>query len=332
MADPATTERARESAPPVHTPVMATRIVELLAPALAHDGAVLVDGTLGLAGHAAALLHACPAARLVGIDRDGEALARAGARLSDFGTRCHLVRTRFDGLDDALDELGVGRVDAVLLDLGLSSLQIDERNRGFAYALDAPLDMRMDTRQALDAAHVVNTYDAAALRRVFRDYGEEPGAARYASAIVSARVNRRIETSADLVGIIAAATPAAVRYGTHRGHPAKRVFQALRIEVNDELAALRDALPRALDRLAPGGRMAVLSYHSLEDRLVKRAFAQACTDRVPRGLPSVPAGLEARFTPLTRGAERPDPAEVGANPRAASARLRAVMRRQEVEP
>ncbi|MCL1840815.1 MAG: 16S rRNA (cytosine(1402)-N(4))-methyltransferase RsmH [Propionibacteriaceae bacterium] len=329
MAEAATQQRlARDGAGHIiHTPVMAGRIVELLAPALDHPGAVLVDGTLGMAGHAAALLEACPQARLVGIDRDGAALQVATTRLADEAGRAELVRARFDELDDVLDALGLRFVDAVLFDLGLSSLQIDTVDRGFAYATDAPLDMRMDDRQAISAAQVVNTDDAGQLTRIFRDLGEEPHAARIAAAIVAARETQPIETSGQLVAIVREALPASVRYASGRGHPAKRVFQALRIEVNGELDALRAVLPQALARLAPGGRMAVLSYHSLEDRLVKQAFARATRDEAPRGLPVVPVELQAKFTPLTRGAQRPDPAEAAANPRAASAKLRAVARK-----
>jgi 16S rRNA (cytosine1402-N4)-methyltransferase len=313
----------------IHTPVMCDRVVELLAPALRHRDAVLVDATLGMAGHASALLDACPEARLIGIDRDAAALTIAADRLVGASDRVRFARARFDELDAVLDGFGVGPVDAVLFDLGLSSLQIDTVGRGFAYAVDAPLDMRMDDRQALTAAQVVNTYDVGRLSRVFRELGEEPQATRVAAAIVAARAVRPIETSARLVEIIREAIPASVRYASGRGHPAKRVFQGLRIEVNGELDALRRVLPMALARLAPAGRVAVLSYHSLEDRSVKQAFAAVTRDTAPRGLPVVPAELRARYTLLTRGAERPGPEESVANPRAASARLRAVARFEE---
>ena len=316
----------------VHAPVMLERVVALLAPALQRPGAVLVDATVGLAGHAGALLAAAPAARLIGIDRDGAALAAAGERLAPFGGRAELVRACFDELPSILEERGLARVDAALFDLGLSSLQIDRAERGFAYATDSPLDMRMDDRQELTAAQVVATYGAPELARLFRRYGEEPAAERIARAIVAARDERPITSSAQLGTIVRDALPAALRYGAQRGHPAKRVAQALRIEVNGELAALEAALPAALARLAPGGRMAVLSYHSLEDRLVKRAFAEVTRDQAPRDLPVVPVELRARFGPLTRGAERPTPDECLSNPRALSARLRAVCRHGKVEP
>ncbi len=314
---------------PTHVPVMRARIVELLAPALAHPGAVYVDGTLGLAGHATAILAHCPNARLIGIDRDAAALDLASRRLAGFGDRVRLYHAAYHELPQVLDEDGTVGVDAICLDLGLSSLQIDTVERGFAYAADAPLDMRMDTDQTLTAADLVNTASAAELTRWMREYGDEQFADRIARRIVAARAEHPIRTSPDLVAIVTDAIPAAARHA-RSGHPAKRTFQALRIAVNAELDSLAEVLPAALDALARGGRIAVLAYHSGEDRLVKRQFAQACADRVPPGLPSVPEALKARFRPLTRGAERPDADEITDNPRAASARLRAVARIQEV--
>lgn len=308
----------------VHTPVMRARVVELLSPALSVTGAVHVDVTLGMAGHARAMLVANPDARLVGIDRDADALAIARKVLAPFAERVDLVQARFDELDQVLDDLGLELVHSVLADLGLSSLQIDQTHRGFAYATDAPLDMRMDARTRPTAADVLNTYARGEIARILRGYGEEPHAERIAKAIVAEREREPFTTSARLVAVISAALPAAVRYGG--GHPAKRTFQALRIEVNGELDALANFLPAALGRLAVGGRMAVLSYHSLEDRMVKRAFAAVTQDTAPPRLPVVPEPLLARFRSLTRGAEKPDAGEVVANPRAASARLRAVQR------
>lgn len=318
---------ADSDAAATHVPVMRDRIVELLRPALERDAALYVDGTLGLAGHAEAVLTACPRASLIGIDRDPQALALAGSRLAVFGDRVHLFHATYHELPEVLAEAGVRRVHAVCLDLGLSSLQIDRTERGFAYSVDAPLDMRMDTDQELTAADVVNTWSAADLARILREYAEERFASRIAEAIVAARATEPFASSARLVEVISGAIPMAAR--NTGGHPAKRTFQALRIAVNQELASLSGVLPAALDALAPGGRLAVLAYHSGEDRLVKRALAAATRDRVPAGVPAVPAGYEARFRLLTRGAERPDAAEVAANPRAASARLRAVERRQE---
>jgi 16S rRNA (cytosine1402-N4)-methyltransferase len=310
-----------------HVPVMLERIVELLRPALAGEPASYVDGTLGLAGHAEAVLTACPNARLIGIDRDPEALDLARVRLAPFGDRVQLFHATYHELPDVLAEAGVRAVQAVCLDLGLSSLQIDRTERGFAYSVDAPLDMRMNPEQDLTAADIVNTWPAADLARILREYAEERFASRISEAIVAARSTEPFTTSARLVEVIASSIPMAAR--NSGGHPAKRTFQALRIAVNQELASLAGVLPAALDALAPGGRLAVLAYHSGEDRLVKRAFAAATTDHVPPGVPAVPAGYAARFRLLTRGAERPGAAEVAANPRAASARLRAVERRQE---
>ncbi len=308
----------------VHVPVMLPRVVEALSTSLHHAGAVHVDGTLGLGGHAAAVLEANPGAHLVGIDRDPDALAIARERLARFADRTTFVRAVHDELPDVLDQLGIERVDTILLDLGLSSLQIDRADRGFAYRVDAPLDMRMDPTTGPSAADVVNTYDEARLARILARYGEERFATRIARAVVAARP---FDTSARLVETIAGAIPTAARHTG--GHPAKRTFQALRIEVNRELETLERVLPAALDALAVGGQLAVLSYHSLEDRLVKRAFADAASDHAPRHLPVVPEHLKARFELVTKGAERPGADEVAHNPRAASARLRIARRIRE---
>ncbi|MEN0070106.1 MAG: 16S rRNA (cytosine(1402)-N(4))-methyltransferase RsmH [Propionicimonas sp.] len=314
---------------PTHVPVMRARIVELLAPALQHPGAVYVDCTLGLGGHAAAVLSTCPHSRLVGIDRDPAALAVARRNLAGFGDRVRLYQAIYHELSEVLEEDETPAVDAICMDLGLSSLQIDTTERGFAYAQDAPLDMRMDAEAGPTAADLVNSCGVSELTRILREYGEERFADRIARRIVAARAEARIETSAQLVALITDAIPMAARK-ERSGHPAKRSFQALRIAVNGELDSLADALPAALAALAPGGRLAVLAYHSGEDRLVKRSFADASADRVPPGLPDVPVALRARFGLLTRGAERPAEAEIAENPRAASARLRAVVRNQEV--
>ena len=266
----------------IHTPVLLERCLELLAPALEREGAVYVDGTLGMGGHAEAVLGRFPGARLVGMDRDPQALGIAGERLARFSDRITLVHTVYDGIDAALAAAGEDAADAVLFDLGVSSLQLDDASRGFAYAQDAPLDMRMDPTDGRTAADVVRTSPEGRLRQIFERYGEEKLAARYARAIVRAREREDITGSRQLVDILQEATPAAVR---SQGHPAKRVFQALRIEVNEELAALERAIPAALDALAVGGRIVVLSYQSLEDRFVKRLFAEAAASSAPRGLP-----------------------------------------------
>jgi 16S rRNA (cytosine1402-N4)-methyltransferase len=307
-----------------HVPVMLDRVVALLAPALTHADAVLVDATLGLGGHAEAVLGRCELARVVGIDRDPEALALAGERLAPYGDRFTGIHAVYDEIPDVLDRLGLDAVDAVLFDLGVSSMQLDLPERGFAYATDAPLDMRMDGTSGPTAADVLNTYDVGELTRVLREYGEERFARKIAAAVVRAREVEPFTTSARLVDLLYAEIPAPAR--RTGGHPAKRTFQALRMEVNDELAVLRRAIPAAIDAVRVGGRVVVESYHSLEDRLVKQAFAAAVATDVPVDLPFVPAGHEPSLRLVTRGAEKADPSETAVNPRAASVRLRAIER------
>jgi 16S rRNA (cytosine1402-N4)-methyltransferase len=309
-----------------HVPVLLERCLALLAPALrsaaeAGRTPVHVDATVGLGGHAAAVLAAHPTAVLVGLDRDTQALAHARRRLAPYGDRVQLAHAVYDELPEVLDRLGHRRVDGVLFDLGVSSLQLDSPDRGFAYAVDAPLDMRMDQGRGITAAEVVNGYAAEDLARVLRVYGEERFAARIAAAVVRERGRAPITSSARLAELVKGAIPAAAR--RTGGNPAKRTFQALRIEVNGELKALESAVPAALDALAPGGRLVVLSYHSLEDRIVKRAIAARARSTAPIDLPVEPPGTGPTLRLLTRGAELPDEAEVAANTRAASARLRA---------
>ena len=311
-----------------HVPVLRDRITDLLAPALSDPGSTFVDCTLGLGGHTDALLTHCPQARAIGLDRDPQALAYAAERLAPFGDRVTFVEAVYDELPVVLADLGTPRVQAVLADLGLSSLQVDRTERGFAYATDAPLDMRMDAQQPLTAAVVLNTYAPGDLVRILRAYGEEKFADRIVRAIVRERESAPFDTSARLVETIAGAIPAAARHAGG-GHPAKRTFQALRIEVNRELAALEGMLPAAIAALAVGGRIAVLAYHSLEDRAVKQALRAASESRAPRGLPVVPPGMGPELQLLTRGAEKPSAAEIAENPRAASARLRAATRIEE---
>jgi 16S rRNA (cytosine1402-N4)-methyltransferase len=309
---------------PSHVPVLLDRVVALLAPPLAHEGAVLVDCTLGLGGHSEAVLERCELARVVGVDRDPAALELAGERLARFGGRFTGVHAVYDELPDVLDELGLPSVDAVLFDLGVSSMQLDVRERGFAYAEDAPLDMRMDGTAGPTAADILNTYSAAELTRVLRDYGEEKFARKIAGAVVRERESEPFRTSARLVELLYAEIPAPAR--RTGGHPAKRTFQALRMEVNDELAVLRRAVPAAIDAIAVGGRVVVESYHSLEDRLVKQAFTAATRSTVPVDLPFVPEGSEPALRLVTRGSEKANAHEIAENPRAASVRLRAVER------
>ena len=314
----------RGSAEDRHVPVLRDRILELLSPALQRPGAVFLDGTLGMGGHTEAVLAACPAARAVGIDRDTEALALAGERLAGYGDRFTGVHAVYDELPSVLDDLGLHTVDAVLFDLGVSSLQLDEADRGFAYRHDAPLDMRMDQSAGITAAEVLNTYDAAELERILREYGEERFARRVAAAIVRERRQEPFTTSARLVEVLKRAIPAASQKSG--GHPGKRTFQALRIEVNAELEAWESALPAAVDALAVGGRIAVLSYHSLEDRLTKQLFARGARSTTPPGLPVELPEHAPYLRLLTRGAEEPSADEKDLNPRAASARLRAAER------
>ncbi|MGI6878442.1 16S rRNA (cytosine(1402)-N(4))-methyltransferase RsmH [Microbacterium sp. gxy059] len=310
----------------IHVPVLLDRCVELLRPALERDGAVYVDGTLGMGGHAEAILERFRSAHLVGLDRDPQALRIAGERLAPFAGRTALVHTVYDGILGALETAGHERADAVLYDLGVSSLQLDEADRGFAYAQDAPLDMRMDPTTGRTAADVLATYGEGDLRRIFERYGEEKLAGRYARAIIAARAAQPITRSGRLVDVLQDATPAAVKSA---GHPAKRVFQALRIEVNGELAALERAIPAALRSLSVGGRLVVLSYQSLEDRFVKRLFAEATASTAPPGLPVELPEHQPRFRLLVRGAEQASDEEAERNPRAKPVRLRAIERVRE---
>ncbi|WP_395511485.1 16S rRNA (cytosine(1402)-N(4))-methyltransferase RsmH [Streptomyces racemochromogenes] len=309
---------------------MLQRCLDLLAPALERPGAVVVDCTLGLGGHSEALLTRFPEVRLIGLDRDKEALRLSGERLAPFGDRATLVHAIYADLAEVLDGLGLPTVQGILFDLGVSSMQLDEADRGFAYAQDAPLDMRMDQTTGISAAEVLNTYAPGELVRILRQYGEEKQAKRIVSAIVRERAKEPFGNSARLVELIRDALPqAAKRTG---GNPAKRTFQALRIEVNGELAGLERAIPAAVDRIAVGGRIAVLSYHSLEDRLVKQVFTAGATSTAPPGLPVVPEKYQPKLKLLTRGAELPTEEEIAENRRAAPARFRGVERIREARP
>ena len=315
---------ARGTAEDRHVPVLRDRIVELLAPALEQPGSVMVDATLGMGGHSESVLEHCPNARVLGIDRDREALTLAGERLARFGDRFTPIHAVYDELPQILTEQGLSSVSAVLLDLGVSSLQLDEQERGFAYRHDAPLDMRMDQSGGMTAADVLNTYSLTDLVRILHDYGEERFAKRVATAVVRERGREPFTSSARLVELLRSVVPAASQKSG--GHPGKRTFQALRIEVNAELQALEAVLPAAVDALAVGGRIAVLSYHSLEDRLSKRVLTAGARSSTPVGLPVELPEHAAYLRLLTRGAEEPSAEEISANPRAASARLRAAER------
>ncbi|WP_283133588.1 16S rRNA (cytosine(1402)-N(4))-methyltransferase RsmH [Rhizohabitans arisaemae] len=314
----------RVSADERHVPVMLERVLELFAPALDVDAPVLVDANLGLGGHAGALLAAHPRLRLIGVDRDPAAIEHSTSRLAPYAARADLVQAVSDEIPDVLRRLGVDRVHGVLFDLGVSSPQLDEAGRGFAYSYDAPLDMRMDPGQELTAEIVVNTYPPGELARVLRVYGEERFAARIAAFVAREREREPITSTKRLADLVREAIPAATRRSG--GNPAKRTFQALRIEVNGELTALESALPACLDALAVGGRVLVLAYHSLEDRMAKQVLTARTKDTSPPGLPVPLPGHLPEFRLLTRGAETPGEEELARNPRAASARLRAAER------
>ncbi|MBA3989429.1 MAG: 16S rRNA (cytosine(1402)-N(4))-methyltransferase RsmH [Propionibacteriales bacterium] len=313
---------------PSHVPVLVDRVVALVAPALSRPSAVLVDATVGLGGHTSAILAACPTATVVGLDRDARALELAGERLEEFSERIVLVHAVYDEITGVLDRLGLSRVHGVLFDLGVSSMQLDEPARGFAYARDAPLDMRMDQESGVTAADLLNVASTRELSRILSRYGEERFSRRIAEAVVRDREREPFTTSGRLVELIRSAIPAAAR--RTGGNPAKRTFQALRIAVNDELSVLERALPAAIDALAVGGRIVVMSYQSLEDRLAKQALRTRATSAAPLDLPVVPAGYEPELRLLTRGAEGATAEENEHNPRAASVRLRAAERVREV--
>lgn len=309
---------------PPHVPVLLDRCVELLKPALTRHhpdgtGAVLVDATLGAGGHAERFLTDLSGLRLVGLDRDPTALAIASARLAPFADRVRFVRTAYDGYwADRLEP----KVDGVLFDLGVSSMQLDQTERGFSYSHDAPLDMRMDPDGPLTAADLINTYDEKAIARILRVFGEERFAAKIAAEIGRRRRRKPFSTTGELVELLYDVIPIPAR--RTGGHPGKRTFQALRTAVNGELDSLRDALPAALEALPAGGRIVVMAYQSLEDKIVKSLFSEATASRTPSGLPVELPGHEPHFAALTRGAEKAEEAEIDMNPRSASVRLRAL--------
>jgi 16S rRNA (cytosine1402-N4)-methyltransferase len=304
---------------------MMDRIVGLFAPAVSNEGAVLVDATLGLGGHTAALMSAYPQLRIVGIDRDQSAIEIASKNLSaQFGSEAVTARVQFvhavyDRIGEVLAEIGYQKVDGVLLDLGVSSMQLDQASRGFAYSKEAPLDMRMDSSTGQTAAQVLNESSTDELKRILYTFGEEKFASRIANAIVAKREIKPFSTTSEVVELLYSVIPAPAR--RTGGHPAKRTFQALRIAVNQELEILQRAIPAAIESLNVNGRIAVLSYHSLEDRIVKQSFIKAMGSRIPDGLPIMPGPDNLAL--LTRGAETPTDLEIAENPRAASAKLRA---------
>lgn len=307
----------------IHQPVLLRDCVDLMAPALAKPGSIAVDCTLGLAGHSTAFLKASPNVRLIGIDRDTEALALATKRMEMEGLadRFTPVHAAFDDFSQVLSDQGVDKVNAVFMDLGLSSLQIDETERGFSYSHDAPLDMRMDVTQPLTAEQVLAEYSFADLVRIFRTYGEERFSKQIAREIVRRRETEPLTTSGQLNRLVDEVVPQAHRPA---GNPAKRVFQALRIEVNGELDKLAGTLPQIANHLAVGGRLVVESYHSLEDKTVKAFMNQGLKVDAPADMPVVPPDMMPFFKELTRGAIKADAEENANNPRSASVRLRAV--------
>ena len=300
------------------------RCLELLAPALSASDAIFVDATLGLGGHSLAVLQTFSNVSVIGIDRDQDALEHSRTRLSEYTDRVTFVHAVYDQIESVLDGLGIEAVHGILFDLGVSSMQLDNPERGFSYAQSAPLDMRMNNTTGRTAADVVNTYSHGELTRILRNYGEERFAARIASAIIRQREQRPFTDSEQLVAVVRDAIPAATR--RTGGNPAKRTFQALRIEVNDELAVLERAIPTALDCLAVGGRIVVMSYQSLEDRITKHAFREGATSKTPVDLPFITEQDQPWLKLLTRGAEEASEIEIARNPRAASVRLRAAER------
>ena len=305
----------------LHKPVMLERCIELLGEALQSDKAVLIDGTLGLAGHSEAFLQRFPKLTLVGIDRDLNALKLAKERLANYSNRVHLVQGIYSDIPEILEDLGIKLVDAVLLDLGVSSMQLDKTERGFSYSQNAPLDMRMDNTAGINAAEVINQYSEKDLARIFKTFGEERFAKPIAKKIVQLRDGEPFVSSKQLTEVIGKVVPFIP--GKSSGHPAKRVFQALRIEVNNELGILAETLPAVISSLRVGGRVVVLSYHSLEDRIVKQALVSASTSSAPIDLPIELAEHAPTLRLLVRGAEMASDEEIQNNPRSASVRLRA---------
>lgn len=312
----------------LHTPVLLERSVELLAPSLVSDDALLVDCTLGLGGHTEAFLNRFPNLRVLGIDRDPEALAKAQARLQQFGHRVTYFQGTFDQIDEALEQAGVTEAQAVLMDLGVSSMQIDSRDRGFAYSFDAPLDMRMDGSSGKTAANLLSELSELELKRIFKEYGEEKYAGKIAASIITTRSAQPLKTSKQLAKLVSDVVPFIP--GKSSGHPAKRVFQALRIAVNEELEILESALPKAIDSLSLGGRLLVLSYHSLEDRIVKQALARFSTSSAPLDLPFELPEHAPILKLVVKGAEVASTREILVNPRSASVKLRAAEKIRKV--
>ena len=309
---------------PRHVPVLADRVLALLAPALNQPNAVLIDATLGHGGHSELALNAFPELTVIGLDRDLSAIGLSTERLAPFGSRIILVHAVYDQISQVLDQYNLDGAQGILFDLGVSSMQLDQPERGFSYSVDTHLDMRMDQSCGLTAAEVLNTYEPGDLVRILRNFGDEKFAPRIVERVVRERTLEPFDRSARLVELIREAIPAAAR--RTGGNPAKRTFQALRIEVNSELSVLERAIPRAIDSLALGGRIVAMSYQSLEDKIVKRVFTQRSVANVPHGLPVIPESAKPQLSLLTRGSEKATESEIEENPRSASVRLRAAER------
>ncbi len=308
-----------------HISVMRDRCVELLAPSISSsEKPVVVDATLGLGGHSEALLSRFENLNVIGIDRDQSALEKAAVRLTPFGNRFKTAHCVFDQITEVVQSFGYSHINGALFDLGVSSMQLDETERGFSYSQDAPLDMRMDRSTGITAYEIVNTYEPGKLVQILRNYGEEKFATRIVENIVKARAKAPLNSTIELATLVKESIPAATR--RTGGNPAKRTFQALRIEANDELGAIRRALPQALNLLTIHGRLVVMSFQSLEDRIVKEIFLEASTSKSPRNLPIELPEFAAKYSLVFRSSETPTQAELDANPRSASVRLRAIER------
>jgi 16S rRNA (cytosine1402-N4)-methyltransferase len=308
-----------------HVPVALERCIELLTPAFANKAKpIAIDCTLGLGGHANAMLAKFPNLHLIGIDRDLSALAISTELLSPYRDRINLIHATYDQIETVLANLSIEAVDGILFDLGVSSMQLDQTDRGFSYSQEAPLDMRMDQSAKLTAQEILNTYSHGELAKILQRYGEEKFASKIAENIIKARSTGTLKTTKDLADLVKDSIPAPAR--RTGGNPAKRTFQALRIEVNQELVVLERAIPAALNALNIGGRLVVMSYQSLEDRIVKSYFAAATQGTTPLGLPVDLPNSAAKFRLLLNGSEAAEQGEQDLNPRSQSMRLRAIER------
>ncbi len=312
-----------------HIPVALDRCIDLLSPAIESaisetGSATIIDATLGLGGHSHEILSRYSHLNLIGFDRDLAAIKIAGEKLQNFSDRISIIHAVYDEIAEVLKDLKVSHVDGVLFDLGVSSMQLDEADRGFAYSQEAPLDMRMDQSQGKSAYEILMTYDRSALIRILRNYGDEKFAPKIVDRIIEARSTGVLNSTKNLADIVKESIPAPAR--RTGGNPAKRTFQALRIEVNQELEVLARAIPAALSSINVNGRVVVMSYQSLEDKIVKSEFAKVCASRTPRGLPVDLPNSAPKYRLVVTGSESASESEIAANPRAQSMRLRAIER------